>query len=102
VTRGYTCGMGDEEWAERFREAGLTGWSIRQAMARTTIHCGSFSAAGEMAARIARLCDEQDHPADIDIRAPDMVQLASWTQDDGGLTDRDLRLALAVDRMLTS
>ncbi len=91
--------MGDQEWAARFREAGLRAWRIRQSTAILEVHCGSFAGAGEQAARVAQVCEDQDHPTEIDIRSPDLLKIVTWSHDTGGLTDLDLRLALAVDRL---
>jgi pterin-4a-carbinolamine dehydratase len=89
--------MGDEEWAERFAAEGITGWHVRGSQAFSDIGCGSFTAAGELAARIARTCDELDHHAEIDVRYPDVCRVTTWSHDVGGLSPRDLRLARAVN-----
>jgi len=92
--------MSDEEWADRFAEAGLSGWFVRGSQARAAFSCGTFTAAGELAAEVARVCDELDHHADIEVRFPDLVRVVSWSRDVGGLSERDLRLARAVSALL--
>jgi pterin-4a-carbinolamine dehydratase len=87
---------GDDEWAARFEARGLTGWQVRLSQAATTYTCGSFTAAGETAAVVARVCDEQGHHAEIDIRYPDEVRVTTWSHDVGGLSQRDLDLARAI------
>jgi 4a-hydroxytetrahydrobiopterin dehydratase len=91
--------MGDEEWASRFAEAGVTGWHIRESTARTSITCGSFRAAGELAAQVARVCDDVNHHPEIDVRSPDIVRVTTWSHDVGGLSERDIALALAVSAL---
>jgi len=91
--------MGDEEWAERFAAEGITGWHVRESTAFTDVGCGSFAAAGELAARVARACDELDHHAEIDVRYPDVLRVTTWSHDVGGLSERDLRLARAVNEL---
>lgn len=91
----------DEEWAERFAEAGVQGWFVRQSTAHTDRSCGSFTAAGELAAAVARLCDEQDHHAEIDVRYPDVLRVTTWSHDVGGLSERDIRLARGVNELFT-
>jgi 4a-hydroxytetrahydrobiopterin dehydratase len=91
--------MGDEEWAERFAEAGVTGWRIRESTARASIGCGSFTAAGELAALVARIADEIDHHPEIEIRFPDIVQVTTWSHDVGGLSKRDITLAKRVSAL---
>jgi 4a-hydroxytetrahydrobiopterin dehydratase len=90
----------DEEWSERYAASGLTDWHVQESQAHTTIGCGSFSAAGELAARLARVCDELGHHAEIDIRPPDQLRVTTWTHDSGGLSDQDLRLARALQRVV--
>ena len=87
---------GDEEWAARFEARGLRGWQVRLSQASTTYHCGSFTAAGQTAAVVARVCDEEDHHAEIDLRYPDEVRITTWSKDVGGLSQRDLDLARAI------
>ena len=91
--------MGDEEWAERFAAEGIAGWHVRGSTARSDIACGTFAAAGELAAAVARTCDELDHHAEIDIRYPDVLRVTTWSHDVGDLSDRDLTLARAVNEL---
>ena len=91
--------MADLLTADDFERAGLGGWTIEDGRAVAVLACGSFTAAGEMAQRIAALCDEQNHHAEVDIRYPDTVRVTTWSHDAGGLTDRDLRLATAVSAL---
>jgi 4a-hydroxytetrahydrobiopterin dehydratase len=91
--------MGDEEWAARFADEGVTGWHVRGSQAFSDIACGSFTAAGELAAAVARACDELDHHAEIDVRYPDVLRVTTWSHDVGGLSERDLRLARAVNEL---
>ena len=39
--------------------------------------CGTFSAAGEFATKVAALCDAHNHHAEIDIRFPDVVRVTT-------------------------
>jgi pterin-4a-carbinolamine dehydratase len=87
---------GDDDWAARFEARGLTGWQVRLSQASTTYTCGSFTEAGKTAAVVARVCDEEDHHAEIDIRYPDEVRVTTWSHDVGGLSQRDLDLARAI------
>ncbi|WP_148575526.1 4a-hydroxytetrahydrobiopterin dehydratase [Nocardioides caldifontis] len=91
--------MGDEDWTERFAAQGIEGWYVRESTARTDISCGTFTAAGELAARVAAACDELDHHAEIDVRYPDVLRVTTWSHDVGGLSERDLWLARAVNRL---
>ena len=88
--------MSETRSAADFRDAGLDDWRVEDDAAKAELSCDSFTAAGELAAKVAALCDEQNHHADIDIRYPGVVHVTTSSHDVGGLTDRDLRLAQAV------
>jgi 4a-hydroxytetrahydrobiopterin dehydratase len=91
--------MSDEEWAQRFQARGATGWHVKAGQAQTEVTCGSFTRAAELALEAARVCDEQDHHAEIDVRYPDLLRVTTWSHDVGGLSERDLRLAAALSRL---
>jgi 4a-hydroxytetrahydrobiopterin dehydratase len=94
--------MSDEDWAERFEVRGAIGWHVHAGTAHTTFECESFTAAAEKAVEVAKVCDQQDHHAEIDIRYPGTVQVTTWSHDVGGLSERDLRLAVALNRLRSS
>ncbi len=85
--------------AQDFADAGLSAWHVQDDRATAELACGSFSRAGELAHRVAQTCDGLDHHADLDIRYPDILRVTTWSHDAGGLTDRDLRLARAVQEL---
>ena len=91
--------MADLLTAQDFERAGLGGWQVESDRAVAVFACGSFTAAGELAQRIAALCDEQNHHAEVDIRYPDTVRVTTWSHDAGGLTGRDLELARGVSAL---
>lgn len=76
---------------------GLDDWRVVLRSIHATYRSGgSFSAAAELAADIARLADAADHHPDVDLRYPDVVHVAVTTHDAGGLTSRDVDLARAI------
>ena len=88
--------MGERLTAQEFGAEGLGGWRFEDETAVADFACGSFSAAGDFATRVAALCDARNHHADIDIRYPDVVRVTTTSHDAGGLTARDVELARAV------
>jgi 4a-hydroxytetrahydrobiopterin dehydratase len=92
--------MSDSEWAEKFEQAGLSNWSVRNAKARLEIDCSTFSAAGRLAGRLAELSDKVEHHPDIDIRSPGLVVVTTWTKESGGLTGDDMVLAKRVNMLV--
>lgn len=90
--------MTDRISALEFKKAGLHDWEADDTRATAEYACGTFSAAGRSAARVAEICDEQGHHVEIDIRPPDLLRVTTTTHDVGGLTSRDLELARAVSR----
>lgn len=88
--------MSDRMSSEEFDKEGLGGWEVLDDKAVAEFACGSFSAAGDFATRVAALCDAHNHHADIDIRYPDVVRVTTTSHDVGGLSRRDAELARAV------
>ena len=76
--------------------AALPGWSrVGHAITRT-YRFDDFRGALVFVNRVAELAERQQHHPDIDIRY-NQVRLSIWTHDAGGLTERDFRLAAALD-----
>lgn len=73
------------------------GWRVVRHQLETTYSCPSYTAAGELAARLAELADELNHHPEILIRYPGTVRVATTSHDVGGLTERDLKLAERAD-----
>lgn len=80
-------------------ELDLRDWAFVSGALHRTFHCGTFRAAGTLAAAVAALADDIDHHPDIDVRYPDEVRIVTTTHATGGLTDYDLRLARAVNQL---
>ncbi len=80
--------------------AALTGWAEaqgRDAIAKTFVF-GNFSEAFGFMARVALVAEKMDHhPEWCNVYKTVTVTLA--THDAGGLTERDVRLAQAMDRI---
>jgi 4a-hydroxytetrahydrobiopterin dehydratase len=80
--------------------AGLSGWS--EAAGRDAIHknfqFGDFSEAWAFLARVALLAEKMDHHPEI-FNVYNRVELILSTHDAGGLSDRDIKLAAAVDKV---
>ena len=72
-------------------------WEVQDGKLTRTFELESFPAAIAFVRKVADLAEEQDHHPDIDIRWR-TVTLAVNTHDQGGaITDKDHRLAAAVD-----
>ena len=76
--------------------ARLPGWArVGRAIART-YRFDDFRGSLAFVNRVAQLAERQQHHPDVDIRY-NQVTLSIWTHDAGGLTERDFRLAAAID-----
>jgi 4a-hydroxytetrahydrobiopterin dehydratase len=86
--------LSEDEVRTRLEE--LSGWTREgDAIARTYSFAG-FGEAMAFVNRVAELAEAADHHADIDIRY-DRVRLSLSTHSAGGITNRDLKLASAID-----
>ena len=78
----------------------LHGWSEvedRDAI-RKSYHFSSFSEAWGFLARVALLAEKMDHHPEI-FNVYDRVEIILSTHDADGLSERDIRLAAAVDEI---
>ena len=74
----------------------LDGWTREGDSIRKTYTLDSFAAAIAFVNRIAELAERANHHPDIDIRY-DRVACTLSTHSEGGLTERDLKLARQLD-----
>lgn len=76
--------------------ARLPGWTrVGHAIVRTYTFA-DFRAALAFVNRVGALAEQQTHHPDIAIHYNE-VRLTLWSHDAGDVTDRDLRLAAAID-----
>ena len=81
------------------RELGtLPGWARRGNALTKTFTMPSFPAAIETVRRVADLAEDSAHHPDIDIRYTKLVFTLS-THDAGGVTQKDIDLARAIERL---
>ncbi|HXG39852.1 MAG TPA: 4a-hydroxytetrahydrobiopterin dehydratase [Candidatus Limnocylindrales bacterium] len=86
--------LSDAEIAQRLRS--LLGWERRgQALVRT-FRFPDFRAALAFVNRVAEPAEEQRHHPDVEIRW-NTVTLTLSTHASGGITERDFRLAEAIE-----
>jgi 4a-hydroxytetrahydrobiopterin dehydratase len=76
--------------------ARLPGWARAGRAIARTYRFEDFRGALAFVNRVGALAERQQHHPDIDIRYNE-VTLSVWTHDAGGLTERDFRLAAAID-----
>lgn len=72
------------------------GWKLKSRTIIKTFKFDSFRNSIVFVNRVATLADDQDHHPDIDVRY-DQVTISLSTHDAGGITEKDLELAKAVD-----
>ena len=76
--------------------ARVPGWTRAGRAITRTYHFDDFGGALAFVARVGEVAEREQHHPDIDIRY-NQVTLSMWTHDAGGLTERDFRLASAID-----
>lgn len=85
--------------SEIHRREGLDDWRYILGAMETMFRAGSFTAAGDLIARVGHLADERDHHPEIDLRYPDRVHVVLSTHVAGGVTERDLEMAREISRV---
>ncbi|MDO8484127.1 MAG: 4a-hydroxytetrahydrobiopterin dehydratase [Candidatus Limnocylindrales bacterium] len=91
--------LSDAEIASRL--AALPDWRLTDGRLTRTVTTRDFRSALELVTRIADPADEQHHHPDVAIHW-NLVTLTLWTHASGGITERDFRLADAIERILSS
>lgn len=76
----------------------LSGWELSDEKIRKTFEFEDFVAAMGFVIEVAQLAEEVGHHPDIDIRY-NRVILALTTHDEGGVTERDVRMAREIEEL---
>jgi 4a-hydroxytetrahydrobiopterin dehydratase len=76
----------------------LRGWALDQDRITKLFTFKDFTEAVAFLARITPVADEQNHHPDVAIHWNELT-LRLWTHASGGLTERDFRLARAIDNL---
>ena len=78
----------------------LKGWRSDGSSLSREYRFASFVEAIGFVGKVATAAEAANHHPDIDIRY-DKVLIRSWSHDAGGITQRDLDLAAAIDTIQT-
>ncbi len=76
----------------------LAGWSADEAALTRTVRFADFVQAMDFVNEVADLAERHNHHPDIDIRY-NRVTLRLSSHDAGGVTERDVALARAIDHL---
>jgi 4a-hydroxytetrahydrobiopterin dehydratase len=76
---------------------GLSGWTRRGDTLSKTFTFPTFAEGIAFVDRVAKIADARQHHPDIDIRYT-KITLALSTHDAGGITEKDLELASAIEQ----
>ncbi len=80
----------------------LREWRYLLGRLETTYRCGSFGAAGTLAAAIAAAADAAGHHPDLDLRYPDVLHVALTTHAaQAATTELDVALAVTISALAT-
>jgi 4a-hydroxytetrahydrobiopterin dehydratase len=77
---------------------GLDGWKVKGKFIVKAYQFEDFAEAMRFVNRVAAVAEEQEHHPDIAIRYS-LVTLSLQTHSEGGVTEWDLELASAIDRI---
>lgn len=81
------------------RSAVSASWSVDDGRLAAAFRAASFSAGGALVAAIGTTADRLDHHPDLELRWPGVVTVRVTTHDVGGLSQRDIDLAAAIDAL---
>ncbi len=87
--------LSDSEVSARLE--GLAGWTGDSASITKSYKFVTFMEAIAFVNRVAAIAEERNHHPDIDIRWTTVTMTLS-THSEGGVTDKDLELAAAIER----
>lgn len=79
-----------------FHARGVTGWVHLVDRIATRLVTGDWAVGSRLVAQIAEQADVHDHHPDLDLRYGH-VDVTVNSHDSGGVTERDVRLALAIN-----
>lgn len=88
--------LSDNEIAERLKQR--PGWERHGDTIVRLFKLKDFRDSLNFVSEIADVADAQDHHPDVEI-SWNKVQLKIWTHVSGGITERDFRLAAAIDEI---
>lgn len=88
--------LSPDEVAARLKD--LKGWTLGEIAITRHFEFKDFHAAVDFLGRITPVADEQNHHPDVSIHWNELT-LTLWTHASGGLTERDFRLAHAIEQM---
>jgi len=80
---------------------GLPGWARKSESLVKSYHFATFPAAIEFIRRVSVVAEKQAHHPDIDIRYTKVNFMLS-THDAGGISEKDLALAHAIEDLATA
>lgn len=79
----------------------LPGWTRKGDALSKTYHFATFPAGIEFIRRVAVVAEKQQHHPDIDIRYTKICFVLS-THDAGGITEKDIALAHAIEELASA
>ena len=76
-------------------------WEVREGMLVRSVQAASFPAGIRLVDAVAERAEADQHHPDIDIRWP-TVTFALTTHSEGGITEKDVTMAAAIDDLVES
>lgn len=78
---------------------GVPGWSFEDGQITRDFNFDTFLGGIEFVVKVAQAAESADHHPDIDIRYS-TIKVSVSSHDVGGITDRDFKLAAALNRLV--
>jgi len=91
--------LGDDEVRRRLGESGLDGWELADGRLHRRLTFANFSEAWGFMSRVALVAEAHNHHPEWS-NAWNVVDINLVSHDAGGVTERDLELAAAIDGLV--
>lgn len=91
--------LGDDEIRRQLDESGLATWELVDGRLHRRLTFADFSAAWGFMSRVALVAEAHNHHPEWS-NAWNVVEINLVSHDAGGVTERDLQLAAAIDSLV--
>lgn len=78
----------------------LRGWEYSNGKIEKTYRLAGFLEAVDAVNKISVVAEHVDHHPDVSIHDYNQLTVSAWTHDENGVTDKDIKLASEVEKLM--